>query len=93
METDLEEKTREELIAEVKKLRQGIRQHVTVRDTNSAGIIRRCGDYCLRKPILSRLSRSGLNSCKVASDIVSRWTSKQTARRALTKPTKNDMFG
>jgi hypothetical protein len=86
MDTDLEPMTREELIAEVKKLRHGNRPH---RDgMKCAGIIQRCGDCCLRTPILFPLSGSGRNSCKAASDIVNRWTSRQAWRRARMNPMK-----
>jgi hypothetical protein len=90
MDTDLEQMTREELISEVKKLRQGIRQH---RDSTRH-------ELCWHHPALWGLLPEKTDPLPVvpewpqfmqaASDIVNHWTSKQAARRALTNPIRND---
>lgn len=58
METDLEQMSREQLIAEVEKLRKGI---ATAADMSSVGIILNFGGYYRRKPIPFLWFRSGPN--------------------------------
>ena len=77
MDTDLENMSREQLIIEVQKLRQGIRAHPTVRATNCVGITRHYGHYCRSNPIRFLSYLIGRNSCKVASSTANRSTSKR----------------
>jgi hypothetical protein len=51
MDTDLDRMTPEELVAEVKKLRQGIREHRAAAAMNSVGTILSFGVYCRKKQI------------------------------------------
>jgi hypothetical protein len=76
MDADLDQMTRDELIAEVNKLRAGIRTH---RDSSEHEL---CWDYrrfrvCyLKGPILCRSCRNGRSSFEDVSDNGSRWTHK-----------------
>lgn len=72
MDDDLDVMMRDELIAYVKQLRQGIRTHRDSTGPPPAGIIRRSGVCSPRRPIRSRRSRHGRTSCVVVSDTVSR---------------------
>jgi hypothetical protein len=45
MDTDLESLSREQRLAEVRKLRNGIREHRDSTGHDSAGIIRDCGGF------------------------------------------------
>lgn len=83
MDEDVAGMTRAELVAEVKKLRQGIREH---RDASGH-------ELCWHHPTLWGLlpektdpipGQSGLSSCAAASSIGSRWIS-NCPRRAAPK--------
>jgi len=90
MDDDLDSMSREELIAEVKKLRMGIRQH---RDSSEH-------DLCWYHPDLwsllperstaSLLFLIGLNFFVDASSIDNRWTSKAVIYRGQRKNLESD---
>jgi len=66
MDDDLEAMSREQLMAEVRKLRAGIREH---RDSSGQGLCwhhPKCGACCPKEPIPCPWCRSGLNSWQVA---------------------------
>ena len=62
MDIDLEQLSRDELIAEVERLRTGIRAHRTAPDMIYAGIILSSGDCCRNRCHLTSPSRRGPNS-------------------------------
>ena len=66
MDKDLDQMSREQLVEEVKRLRQAIRQHRDSSGHELCGIIQRCGDCCRRKPILFPWCRTGRSSFKAA---------------------------
>jgi hypothetical protein len=88
MDEDLDEMARDQLIVEVKKLREGIRQHRDNTEHDFVGITLHCGVCFRRKRTLFRLSRSGQSSFEGASNIGSRWTRKLLQLHEQTDPIK-----
>jgi hypothetical protein len=72
MDEDLANLDRDALIAEVKRLRTGSGSTGTVQVMNSAGIIRSCGDFSLKRPIPFPEFLTGRSFSADASDIGSR---------------------
>jgi len=92
MDDDILNWTREELIAEVVRLRNGIRAHRTVVGTICAGIIQSFG-VCFPNRF-RRISQSlpGLSFCAAASSIGSHSTGNfQTRRARMPNPTTLNM--
>ena len=81
MDEDLERLTREQLLEEVKRLRAGIREHVTVPATHCAGIILNCGIFCQKNLPPKLQYRPGLSSSVDACVIGNRWTNKHRMRQ------------
>ena len=83
VDDDLSELDREALIAEVKRLRAGIRSH---RDSSGHELCWHhptCGVCYLNEPIPSRPFPSGRSSCADVSSTGSRWIGSSRTRRAL----------
>ena len=66
LDEDLQRMSRQQLIEEVKALRQAFVDIVMPVATNSAGIIRSSGDYFPRRATPFPWCRSGRNSCAAA---------------------------
>ena len=66
MDEDLERLSREELIDEIKQLRQGIRKHRDSTGHEPVGISPRYGDSYRRRPIRFLWCRIGHSSSKAA---------------------------
>ena len=63
MDEDLANLSRDALIAEVRRLRDGIRKHRDSSGQELAGIIRRFGRCCPNERTLSRRYLTGRRSC------------------------------
>ncbi len=72
MDADLEGLSREQLIAETKRLRNGIRKHRDSTGHQLCWHIRRCGRCCRSNRIRFLSFRLGPNSFAAASDTASR---------------------
>ena len=72
MDEDIEQMSREQLVAEVKRLRQGIRQHRDSSGHELCGPPSSVGAAPRRRLTRSPQCRTGRSSCKVASDTGSR---------------------
>ena len=81
MDEDLEQMSHAELVDEVKRLHKEYAHIGTAAATSCAGIIRRCGDSCLRQRIPFPKCRPGRSSWKAASGIVNRSTTWRQMRR------------
>ena len=85
MDEDLEAMTREQLVAEAKRLRAGSGRTGTVLDMRSAGITLRSGASYPRRPTRCRRSPRGRSSSAAACATASPWTSSCPTRPAPTR--------
>ena len=91
MDGDLDDMSRAQLIAEVRRLRDGIGGIGTVRARSFAGITPRCGVCCPRSQIPFLLCRSGRNSWQGVSDIAHLLIHRHPMRRVAKSHTATTM--
>jgi len=90
LDDDLQRMNRDELTAETKRLRQGIREHRDQAGTICAGIIRSSGVFSPSGSTRRSRFRPGQSSCAAACGTAKRWSASLPTRpcwtRSMTDP-------